>query len=196
MSALSYIVNYIRDPNIASIWPTSSFGIERICKQMDFSVDCTVVEYGPATGVITAAILKRLTPGSKVIALDTNERFLEVLSKKISDPRLIINHTSAENVLSCLKQANAESAKYIISGIPFTMLPTTVAENIVRDTHAALEVNGKFLVYQFLKPEIEGAKGIHSYLPAHFSKIEKEIEWLNIPPLWVYEATKTEPQNH
>ena len=196
MSALNYIANYLRDPNIASICPTSSFGIARIFRKMDFSTDCNVVEFGPATGVITRALLKRLTAGSKVVAIDTNERFLNILRKEVTDPRLSIHHTSAENILECLREANAPSAKYVISGIPFTMLPPNVAENIVRDTYAALETSGKFLVYQFLKPEIAGAKGIHTYLPNNFQHIDKEIEWLNIPPLWVYEATKLSGSSH
>lgn len=190
MSSLTYLANLLKDPNIASIAPTSSFGIQRLSKKMDFSRPLTVVEYGPATGVITEALLKKLHPDSRVIAIDTNERFLEILRKRLPDPRLSIHHDSAANVLQLLNAAGKKHADYILSGIPFTMLPREVAAKIVADTHEALAPDGKFLVYQFLKPEARGARGIHTYLPNNFHDIKKEIEWMNIPPLWIYEATK------
>ncbi len=190
MSSLTYLVNLLRDRNIASIAPTSGFGIDRLCRKMDFSRPLTIVEFGPATGVITEVLLKRISQDSKIIALDTNAEFLQILRRRLPDQRLTIHHDSAENILIRLHEAGSAHANYVISGIPFTMLDRDVADRIVHDTYEALTPEGKFLVYQFLKPEARGARGIHTYLPRHFPVIRKEIEWLNIPPLWVYEAVK------
>ncbi len=188
--SLSYLRNLIRDPNIASITPTSRFGIERVCTKMDFANTSAVVEYGPATGVFTKYLLAHLPANAKLVAIDTNEHFLKILRERIADPRLSIVHDSAENVRDICARAGIERVNYVISGIPFTMLPDEVADRIVKATHDLLTDGGKFLVYQFLKPEGQATPGIHRYLPRHFGKIRKEAEWLNIPPLWVYEATK------
>ncbi len=190
MEALTYIKNLIRDPNIASIAPTSGFGIERLCRKMDFPNTSVVVEYGPATGVITEHVLKFLPSAAKLIAIDTNQKFLDILRAKTNDPRLTIVHDTAEHVEKILHSAGAEQADYVISGIPFTMLPPEVAERIVRSTYAVLKPGGKFLVYQFLKPESAKGKGIHRFLPLVFSEIHREIEFMNLPPLRIYEAVK------
>lgn len=188
--SLSYLLNLIRDPNIASITPTSGFGIRRVCSKIDFGETRAVVEYGPATGVFTKYLLEHLPASATLVAIDTNENFLRILRERLPDPRLFVAHDSAENVRQILARYELESANYVISGIPFTMLPPDVADRIVQETYDLLVPGGKFLVYQFLKPEGANTRGIHQYLPRYFRQIRKEAEWLNIPPLWVYEATK------
>ena len=191
MEALTYIRNLIRDPNIASIAPTSPFGIERICRKMDFPSTKLVVEYGPATGVITQRLLEEMKPEAQLITIDTNERFLGILGRRIRDERLHIVHDSAENVDAIVgKVAGGAPVDYIISGIPFTMIPPDIGLSIVQKTYAALRPGGKFLVYQFLKPETAKGKGIHRLLPQVFKQTTREIEFRNIPPLRIYEATK------
>ena len=189
--SLAYLINLVRDPNIASITPTSRFGIRHVCDKMDFSTTQAVVEYGPATGVFTKYLLEKLSPTAKLIAIDTNEHFLKILRGKLQDPRLSIVHDSAENVKGIVAKCGVERVDYVISGIPFTMLPPAIANQIVQATAELLNVGGKFLVYQFWKPESDKTPGIHRYLPSHFSRINRESQWLNIPPLWIYEAIKT-----
>lgn len=194
MEALTYIKNLIKDPNIASIAPTSSFGIERLCRKMDFPSAKVLVEYGPATGVITQRLLQEMTPDAQIVTIDTNERFNGILKRRMNDSRLHVIHDSAENVDSIVKKIlnkNAEgSVDYIISGIPFTMIPPEIGLNIVRKTYQCLRPGGKFLVYQFLKPETAKGKGIHRLLPQVFKMTHREIEFRNIPPLRIYEATR------
>ena len=153
----------------------------------------TVVEYGPATGVITQQILARMQRGSRLLAIDTNDSFLQVLRENVRDDRLSIFHESAANIKQVLQRSwikESDSVDYVISGIPFTFLPTDVAEKIVKDTYDILAPGGKFIVYQFLKPDTRRAKGIHQHLPKAFKTIHREVEFLNIPPLRIYEAIK------
>lgn len=190
MSTLTYLKNVVRDPNIASITPTSSFGIKRILSKIDFTAAKTIVEYGPATGVITSALLKNLSADGKIVAIDTNESFLAILRKNISDPRLFSLNDSAANVRTILSSLGIAQVDYVISGIPFTFLPPDVADKIVSDTYNVLSPRGKFIVYQFWKSENPSARGIHRYLPKHFKNNEKEIELFNIPPLRIYQGIK------
>ena len=83
--SLSYIVNFIKDKNIASVTPTSQFGVKRILKKINFEKDLTIVEYGPGTGVITKALLKKMPKNAKLIAIDTNAAFIKILQKQIKE---------------------------------------------------------------------------------------------------------------
>lgn len=190
MTAFTYLKNLVTDRNIASVAPTSTFGIDKVCRPIDFQGTKLIVEYGPATGVFTKHFLEHLRPDAKVIAIDTNANFLRILRKNISDPRLVIVNDTAEKVLEILAAAGEKHADYIVSGIPFSMLPPDVADRIVQNTHAALRDGGKFLVYQFLRPIGKKTKGIHRHLPNHFQDIRQDSELRNIPPLVIYEATK------
>ncbi len=60
MSAFVYLKNVITDKHIASIMPTSASGVQKVCSKIDFSKDNLFVEYGPATGVFTSYILKKI----------------------------------------------------------------------------------------------------------------------------------------
>ncbi len=191
MGTLLYLKNLLTDPQIASITPTSSYGIKNLCSRMDFNRAKVIVEYGPATGVITSYMLKHLSPDGKLLALDTNSSFIETLRSNISDTRLHAFNDSAENVMTRLAEIGEQEADYVISGIPFSMLDPEVADRIVERTRAVLRPGGKFLVYQFLKPEFHWVKGIHQYLPAHFTQIVRGREFRNMPPLVIHECTKS-----
>lgn len=196
--SLSYLINFVKDKNIASVTPTSRFGIKRILNKINFSKDLTIVEYGPGTGVITKALLKKMPRNSKLIAIDTNAAFIKILKKEIKDPRLHLFHDSAENITSCLKKLSLKSVDVVISGIPFSLLKSTVAKKIIEKTENILIDEGRFIAYQFILYRDLGKakkkkKGISLYLPDYFKRIDKEAEVLNIPPLWIYEATKESP---
>ena len=190
MGALTYLKNLISDPNIASVTPTSSFGVQKMCSPIDFPNTKLVVEYGPATGVFTRYLLERLPTAAKVVALDTNQNFVSELSRSLVDPRLSVFNESAEQVREKVAGSGVEKADYIISGIPFSFLEPELADRIVGHTYEALRPGGKFLVYQFLKPIGKNTKGIHQHLPNHFKDIVRDTELRNIPPLVLYYATK------
>ena len=47
MSTLTYLKNFIRDKNVASITPTSPFGVRKVCEKIDFKKRNVIIEFGP-----------------------------------------------------------------------------------------------------------------------------------------------------
>lgn len=190
MSTLAYLANLARDKNIASITPTSQFGIRRILKTLDFSTARVVVEYGPGLGVITRELLKRMMPNTKLIVIETNPVFARSLSGRIDDERLSVINDSAENVLQILKDHQEQTADCIISGIPFSLFPLALKDRILLNTKEALGEKGRFYVYQFLVASRK-KDDIQHKLAEHMTIVRKEMEILNIPPLRIYEAANS-----
>jgi len=180
MNRLEYFLHFLRDKHIASITPTSSFGIKRVCNKIDFDKRNVIVEYGPGTGAFTKFLLRQMGPDSKLILIETNKHFVSVL-KKIEDPRVYVFNDSAENIKAILKECNEDAADYIISGIPFSLLDEEVKTQIMKNTRDVLSEDGTFLVYQCLSH-------VKKYLNQHFTYVNFEIEIRNIPPLFIYEA--------
>ena len=177
----------LRDKQVASFMPTSSFGVKLVCNKIDFSKRNVVVEYGPGTGVFTRCLLERLTPDSILILIERNEVFARVLLNTFHDPRIFVFHDSAENVEQILRSCNEKQADYIISGIPFSFLPHQLRDAVVGNSYRCLRAGGKFLAYQtffqinyFLK----------DYLDLNFKKVNTEVCLLNAPPLRIFEAVK------
>ncbi|HSI67954.1 MAG TPA: methyltransferase domain-containing protein [Planococcus sp. (in: firmicutes)] len=187
MSTREYLKNLITDRNIASITPTSKKGVEGICRKIDFSKKMVLVEYGPATGVFTEYILKRMTPDSMLIAIELNANFVQYLHDNFNDERLKVHHDNAGNIRDVMAEHGVESADYVLSGIPFTLLSVEDRRDVIRKTSEALKEGGKFLPYQTFFQKDEHLK---IYLKEHFHDVQDKYLFRNIPPMRVYDATK------
>lgn len=190
MNTLIYLKNLLMDPYVASLTPTSRFGVEKVCEKINFSYPQVIVEYGPGTGIFTDNLLKNMPGDSKLIAIERNRSFCRVLQKKIRDQRMLVYHDSAENVLDILKSCNGSTglqADYIISGIPFSLLSVRKRMAILQNTHSALKKGGKFLAYQafFQFPEV-----LKNPAAEIFACVRTQYVMLCLPPILVLEAVK------
>ncbi|HYB21838.1 MAG TPA: hypothetical protein VEH09_12960 [Thermodesulfobacteriota bacterium] len=190
INTLIYLKNLFTDIHVASVTPTSRFGVERVCEKISFPESKLILEYGPGTGNFTSLLLRNMTDHSKLIAIERNSDFYGILQKSICDPRLAIFHDSAENVLDILKSCNGAGelkADYIISGIPFSLFSRKRKMAILKNTHAALKKGGKFLAYQsfFQFPDI-----LKTPLEEIFGEVQAQYYMLSLPPLLILEAVK------
>jgi phospholipid N-methyltransferase len=187
MDTIVYLKSMIRDKNVASITPTSSFGIEKVCSKIDFSKRTVIVEYGPGTGVFTKYILDHMTSDSKLILIERNEDFINILNQSFQDPRLSVYHDSAENVELLLKANGEKHADYVISGIPFSFLPPKLRNIVVERSFACLREGGKFLAYQTF---YQLDRFLKVYLNKYFKLVYTSYCLRNAPPLRIFEAVK------
>jgi phospholipid N-methyltransferase len=179
--------NFLKDKDVASITPTSPFGVRRVCSNINFERSNLIVEYGPGTGVFTDYLLKKMKNGSHLIAIERNKDFESILQGRIHDPRATIINDSAENVLEALKSCRQAEADYVISGIPFLWIPEDMKNKILYNTYRALKPGGKFLVYQTCFQQDQHLK---VYLERFFPIVHTRFEVRNIPPMRLYEAIK------
>ncbi len=187
MDTITYLKNFIKDKNVASITPTSSIGVKKVCSNIDFDQENLIIEYGPGTGVFTNYILKNMGSESRLILIERNKNFGSILKKKIHDPRVVIVNDSAENVLETLRACQESQADYILSGIPFILLNESLKNKILYNTHRALKKGGKFLVYQTC---FQTDNHLKIHLDRYFPVVRSRYELMNIPPMRTYEAIK------
>lgn len=179
-----FVRNFIKHPAmVASVVPSSERTIKRMLSRVDWPNTKVFVEYGPGVGTFCQAVLDRLPPDAEYIAIDPNEEFVEHLRQKFRDSRFTLIQGSAEDVNQILKDRGHDHADYILSGLPFTMLPPGVGDAIGRETAKALRPGGAFLVYQF-RPKVR------TFFEPHIPKIDFEIEWWNVPPAMLFWAWK------
>jgi phospholipid N-methyltransferase len=187
MSTLSYVKNFISDKYIASITPTSDFGVRKVCSKIDFSRCNLVVEYGPGTGVFTKYLLQKMGPDSLLVMIERNANFAKELRRKFRDPRAVVVNGCASDILDTLAEIGKTAADYVISGIPFSFLTKNQKDRILRNSFDALQRGGKFLAYQTF---YQSNNHLKSYLEQIFPFVLVEYEMLNLPPLRIYEARK------
>jgi phospholipid N-methyltransferase len=168
---------------IGSVVPSSRFLVERVLNQVDWARARVIVEYGPGVGTFTGEILKRMRPGTVLIAIEMNPDFVTVLSENFPHPGLRIVHGSAADVIRILARQGYSSADYIISGIPYTTLPEQTRIQVMRESRVALNPEGAMLVYQF-------TRAVLPYLRREFGSVREDFEPLNILPAQLFTCAK------
>src|SRR5690554_5239753 len=184
---MTYIKNILKDKQIASITPTSAYGVRMVCSKIEFNQRNVIVEYGPATGVFSKFLLDQMTEHSKLILIERNANFVSILRNSFKDPRVEIYHDSAEYVNAILTKCTLTKANYIISGIPFSLMDEELRNQTVSNTYNALISDGKFLAYQTF---FQKDKHLKEHMNQYFDIVKDEFCLLNAPPMRIYEALK------
>lgn len=183
MSKIDFLKTFIKDKDVASVTPTSQHCVKKVCSNIDFSKDFTLVEYGPGDGVFPKYILKEMTPGSRMILIEANKDFADRLKKTFKDPRVEIHNKLAGDVESVLKPEDVGNVDYVLSGIPFSFLKKDRKREVLQATKNILKDGGMFLAYQtsghLKKPVMEV-----------FGNYDTDFVPLNIPPYFVYKVIK------
>jgi phospholipid N-methyltransferase len=187
VGTLTYLKNFVTDRYIASVTPTSIFGVRRVCRKINFATAAVLVEFGPGTGVFTRYLLERIRPDARLVLIERNPNFVALLKRKLRDPRVSVVNDSAENVLPILQGCGGVRADYILSGIPFSFFPAALRNRILAASHAALRPGGKFLAYQTF---YQSPAHLSDPLEEQFGAVCLEYELRNIPPLRICEAVK------
>jgi phospholipid N-methyltransferase len=172
--------NFVRYPKmLGSAIPSSRFLIRRLLEEVDFDRARLIVEYGPGIGSFTHEILRRMRPDALLVVVETNPDFVTFLRETYSDRRLCVVHGSAAAIEKILRGLSLGAADYVVSGIPFSMLPAAVRRRVLRATSRVLQPHGAFLLFQFSPKVLPD-------LRQEFRRVRRGFEPRNIPPALLY----------
>ncbi|MES2593267.1 MAG: methyltransferase [Bacteroidota bacterium] len=166
---------------IGSITPSSKFLVKKMVEPIDFSIVKCIVEFGAGTGNITIGLLDRMPEDAILLAFEINKEFCETL-EEIRDPRLKIISDTAENLNDYLTEYHIEKADYIVSSLPFAMIPNDVVKNILGVATKVLKPTGAFIQYQY-------SLNAYKKLRDTFKKVELSFTPMNIPPAFIFTCT-------
>tara|TARA_R110002049_G_scaffold4601_4_gene31882 strand:- start:122418 stop:123002 length:585 start_codon:yes stop_codon:yes gene_type:complete len=174
---------WIQQPfQVASVCPSSTYLTEAIADRHCIRSANVVVELGPGAGDTTLALLKRMGPNSRLLAIEKSPELAEA-TREIDDPRLTTVHGDASELIDILAQQNISCVDVVVSGIPFSALPTGTAKRITRSIHHVLSPGGTFIAYQL-------REDIRSFARPLFGPAKTQSVAFNLPPLQVYSWTK------
>lgn len=177
---LRFLIQYLRDiRGVGAVAPSSRFLARKMVASVDFERAKVIIEYGPGTGVFTAEIVKRMQPGTRLLAVETNPSFYKKLHAKYKDtPGIDIINASAEHVGKFHKERSLPAPDYVISGLPFAAFPADVSQAILEATAKLIGKRGEFITFQYTLLK----KGL---LERYFGDIHVSRELRNIPPAYI-----------
>lgn len=177
--SLAFFRGFLRQPEVVgSVIPSSRFLERRIVATCALEEARCVVELGPGTGGTTRALLAAMPPQARLLAVDVEPDFVEVLARH-DDPRLIARQGSAESIAELLTGNELPAADVVVSGIPFSTIGDEAGRAVIDAVWDNLAPGGRFVAYQFRDRVARVAR------PRMGEPIAAR-ELRNIPPMHVY----------
>ena len=177
---IAFLRGFLERPKeVGSIIPSSRWMERRITRTAEIAKANLVIELGPGTGGTTKALLNAMAPGARLLAIEINPRFCDLLRESIDDPRLIVHEGSAAEIPEALVKHDLDAPDVVLSGIPFSTMPQELGLSILRSVRKSLKPGGRFVAYQFRDV-------VHTLGKRVFGPASVQIELFNMPPMRVY----------
>lgn len=177
---IAFLRGFLERPKeVGSIIPSSRWMERRITRTAEIAHSKIIIELGPGTGGTTKALLQAMAPDAKLLAIEINPRFCELLTSTIHDPRLIVHEGSAADIPEALAKHDLGAPDVVLSGIPFSTMPRPLGISILEAVKASLAPGGRFVAYQFRDV-------VHTLGKQVFGPASIQLELLNVPPMRVY----------
>ncbi|MBK6959969.1 MAG: methyltransferase type 12 [Gammaproteobacteria bacterium] len=174
-----FLQQFLKNPRqVGSVIPSSRYLERRVVALAEVPTARTIVELGTGTGGITRAILEAMPHDARLLGIEINPRFQELLNG-FGDSRLIPHAGSAEHLRDILAQHGLPAPDAIISGIPFSTMDRGLGTRILASIAEVLAPGGRFVAYQVSGQVAKLA------LPV-LGAPRRQVEFLNIPPVRLY----------
>ena len=178
---LDFLRGFLRNPlQVASVVPSSPFLTQRVQDCAGVAGAGAIVELGPGTGAMTGRILERMPADGRLVAIEINPDFAELLRKEYPDPRLFVFEGGADRIEDALREAGLDRADLVVSGIPFSILDDAVVRATLEAVKRVLEPDGRFVAYQFRNHVQRYAE------PVFGPPTLTENGFWNVPPMKIY----------
>ena len=178
MKRLDFFSESLRNlKEVGTVTRSSRYLCRNVANHIAFDHADVIVELGAGDGVISREILKRMKPGGKFIALEINEAFSGDL-EKMNDSRFFFYKRSAEELTTILEEMGIGEVDYVISALPFTVMPKEVAANIVEQCRKAIRLKGKYIQVHYSLMRKNMYKKV-------FGNVKVNFVFKNLPPAFL-----------
>jgi len=178
---MRFIRSWLEKPLVIGAVAPSGKALSRtMARYVDPASTGPVVEIGPGTGPVTEALLERGIDESRLVLLEFNPSFCDMLRERF--PRATIVQGDAYDIRNALRPILKEPCAAVISGLPLFTKPLEMRIRLLHDIFTLLAPQAPFIqfTYAVIPP-------IPKSLPGARVEASERI-WMNIPParVWVY----------
>lgn len=164
-----------------AITATSKYSVEKMLSVIDFNKDLTIVELGVGNGVVTEKLIKRISPNSRLIALEINENLFNLVNQRLpqDDARISFHMHSAFEIDNLLDDLGIGEVDYFISTLPLTMFNKEDNVRLMTKMRHYLKSSGRYVQIQYSPLK-------YPMIRRYFSTVKVRFVLANIPPAIVY----------
>ena len=175
---LAFLRGLIDNPaGVSALFPSSSATAQAMAAQIP-SNEGQVLELGPGTGAITQAIIARGIAASRIVAVEHDPGFADLLNARFGG--LYVLRGDALNLKTVLGTPR-RSYTAVVSGLPLINFPMKTRRAVIEDGLARVRPGGPFIQISYRgTPAMAESDDIQVRCAA--------FVWRNLPPgyVWVY----------
>ena len=176
---------------VAAISPSSRYLATAMLEPLTLARTRVALELGAGTGAITHALLNQLPPHATLLVFEINPRFFDYLQRSISDPRVILINSSAENLDLELRRRGIQQVDAVISSLGLAFMPDHERQALFQRLSPFLHPKSVFTQYQYIHGlQFVGGRlrrlNLRLLLNRYFGSVQSRIVWRNLPPAFVF----------
>lgn len=178
---LQFIRSWIDKPlRTGAVMPSSKALARAMARAVDPNAAGPVIELGPGTGPVTAALVDRGIDPSRLVLVEFNADFCRLLRTRY--PTATVIQGDAYRLRRLLETTLKEPAAAIVSGLPLLTKPLRTRLRLLADAVAMMKPGA---------PLVQFTYGVVPPIPKTLAGVSAEpsnLVWLNLPParIWVY----------
>lgn len=176
-----FLKNWLKNPlRIGAVTPSGPVLARKMASHVDPNGTGPVIELGPGTGPMTAALIERGVDPSRLVLVEYSPDFCRLLRDRFPKATVVQGDAySLRKTLSGLLRAPADA---LVSGLPLMTRPEPARLRLVQEAFDLMKPGAPFIQFTY---------SVVSPVPlksANFSAEPSERIWRNIPParVWVY----------
>jgi phosphatidylethanolamine/phosphatidyl-N-methylethanolamine N-methyltransferase len=163
-----------------AVTPSGKLLARTMASYVDPRVRGPVIELGPGTGPVTAALVRRGIAQDRLVLVEYNPDFCKLLKRKF--PKATIVQGDAYDLGETLQGALGEPAAATVSSLPLFTRPLEQRLELLQAAHEVMHPAAPFIQFTYaVVPPIPTQSGEYT------AKASSRV-WLNLPParVWVY----------
>jgi phosphatidylethanolamine/phosphatidyl-N-methylethanolamine N-methyltransferase len=178
---MQFIRTWMEKPiSTGAVMPSSRVLARAMARYVDPNSSGPVIELGPGTGPVTAALVRRGVDPARLVLVEFNPDFCRLLRTRY--PAATVVQGDAYRLRRLLGTHVGEPAAAVVSGLPLVTKPLRTRLRLISDAMSLLGEGAPFVqfTYAMLPPIPKELSGIRAEA--------SELIWMNLPParVWVY----------
>ncbi len=163
---------------IASFAPSSRYMARAVTRDIVFETARCIVELGAGTGPITAELLHRVKPHTRLLILELDADLCTRLRRRFPNAEII--EGDAANLGQMLDERGIDKVDHIISGLPLPSVPEPIRDRILDVSARRLRPDGSFRQLTVM-PWV-----YYKMYRRYFEDVRFRMVFRNLPPGGVY----------
>ena len=169
-----------RPLQIGAVQPSGRALARAMAGYVDSNIDGPVIEIGPGTGPVTAALLSKGIPAKRLVLVEFSTEFCALLRGRFPGAHVV--EGDAYELARSIAPLHLNPAAAVVSSLPLLTRPVEQRLALLRQCFSLMHPDAPFIQFTYGTAAPIPATGV-GYIASPSRRI-----WLNVPParIWVY----------